>query len=94
MSGINDLVARIESTFTRVKEKAKERQQQELKHFQERQKLYREYEKVQAQIVETAKPRLEALAKRAASASRLRHRCLRRRVRRGSSSGPPKPTSR
>src|SRR5262249_12875313 len=36
-----------------------------LKHQQEQQKLLRDYEKVQAKIVEIAKPRLEALAKRA-----------------------------
>jgi len=65
MSDIKDLAARIEKAFTRVKESAKERQQQELKQFQERQKLYQQYEKVQAQVVETAKPRLEALARRA-----------------------------
>ena len=65
MSNVNDLVARIEGAFTSVKEKAKERQQQELKHYQERQKLYQEYEKAQAKVVEIAKPRLEALAKRA-----------------------------
>lgn len=64
MSNINDLVARIEGTFTSAKEKAKSRQQQELKLHQERQKLFQEYEKVQARIIEIAKPRLEALAKR------------------------------
>jgi YHS domain-containing protein len=65
MSDVKDLVARIEGAFTAVKEKAREQQQKELKHYQERQQLLKEYEKVQARIVEIAKPRLEALAKRA-----------------------------
>src|SRR5262245_11269305 len=65
MSDVNELVARIESAFSAVKDKAMERQQQELKHYQERQKLFKEYEKTQAKVVDVAKPRLEALAKRA-----------------------------
>jgi YHS domain-containing protein len=65
MSDVKDLVARIEGAFSSVKEKTKELQQKELKLYQERQKLYQEYEKVQARVVEIAKPRLEALAKRA-----------------------------
>jgi YHS domain-containing protein len=65
MSDVNDLVARIEGAFSAVKDKAKERQQQELKQFQERQKMFQEYEKTQVKVVEVAKPRLEALAKRA-----------------------------
>jgi hypothetical protein len=65
MSDVKDLAARIEGAFSAVKEKAKEQQQSELKLYQERQKLYQEYEKAQARVVEIAKPRLEALAKRA-----------------------------
>ena len=65
MSDVNDLVARIEGAFSALKEKAKLQQQQELQHFQERQKLFQEYEKAQARVVQIAKPRLEALAKRA-----------------------------
>src|SRR5215831_2361911 len=65
MSDVNELVARIDGAFAAVKEKVKTQQQQELKHFQEQQKLLKEYEAVQAKIVEIAKPRLEALAKRA-----------------------------
>ncbi|HSQ56396.1 MAG TPA: hypothetical protein VLM40_11705 [Gemmata sp.] len=65
MSDINALAARIEGAFTTVKEKIKTQQQQELKLLQERQKLLKEYEKVQSRIVEIVKPRLEALAKRA-----------------------------
>jgi hypothetical protein len=65
MSDVNDLVARIEKTLSSVKDKARQQQQQELHHYQERQKLYQEYEKAQARIVEIAKPRLEALANRA-----------------------------
>lgn len=65
MSDVKELVARIEGAFTAVKDKLKAQQQQELQHYQERQKLFREYEKVQSQIVAIAKPRLDALAKRA-----------------------------
>jgi YHS domain-containing protein len=65
MSDVNELVARIDGAVAAVREKAKAKQQQELKHFQERQHLLNEYEKVQARIVEVAKPRLQALAKRA-----------------------------
>jgi hypothetical protein len=65
MSDVNDLLARIEGAFSSVKEKAKEQQQKELKHHQEQQKLFEEYEKAQARVVEIARPRLEALAKRA-----------------------------
>jgi YHS domain-containing protein len=65
MSDVNELVARIDEAFTAVKEKVKAQQQQELKHFQQGQKLLQEYEKVQAKIVDVCKPRLQALAKRA-----------------------------
>lgn len=65
MSDVNDLVARIEGAFSAVKEKAKLQQQQELQHYQERHKLFQEYEKAQARAVQIARPRLEALAKRA-----------------------------
>jgi hypothetical protein len=65
MSDVNELVNRIEGAFTAVKEKVKEVQQKELQRHQERQKLCEEYAKTQARIVEIARPRLEALAKRA-----------------------------
>ena len=65
MSEIKDLMARIEGAFAGVKDKARRQQQEELQHYQERQKLFQQYEKAQARIVEIAKPRLEALAKRA-----------------------------
>ena len=65
MSDIKDLTARIDEAFSAVKDKAKRQQQGELQHYQERQKLFQEYEKVQKRIVEIAKPRLEAFAKRA-----------------------------
>jgi len=65
VSDVKDLEARIEGAFSAVKDKAKKQQQEELKHFQERKKLFLEYEKAQARVVEIAKPRLEALAKRA-----------------------------
>jgi YHS domain-containing protein len=65
MSNVNDLLARIDGTIAAVKDKAKRQQQEFLKEHQNRQQLLKEYEKVQARIVEIAKPRLEALAKRA-----------------------------
>jgi YHS domain-containing protein len=71
MSDINDLMARIDGAFAAVKDKAKQQQQQELQAFQDRQKLLKEYEKAQAQIVEIAKPRLEALAKRAGEKAKV-----------------------
>lgn len=59
------MAARIEGAFTAVEDKVKAEQRQELQRFRERLTLLREYEKVQPQILEVAKPRLEALAKRA-----------------------------
>lgn len=64
MSDINDLAARIDGAIAAVKDKIKRDQQQQLQEFQERQKLLTEYEKIQARVVEVARPRLEALAKR------------------------------
>jgi YHS domain-containing protein len=65
MSDVKELVARIDGAFTSVKDKIKQEQQQGLKDYQERQKLFKEYEKVQARIIEIARPRLQAFAKRA-----------------------------
>lgn len=65
VSGVSQLVSRIEGAFTAVKDKVKELQQKELQRHQERQKLHEDYAKVQAGLIEIAKPRLEALAKRA-----------------------------
>jgi len=65
MSDVNDLVTRIEGAFTSVKEKLKRQQQEQLQAHQERQGLLKQYEKAQARVVEIARPRLEALAKRA-----------------------------
>jgi YHS domain-containing protein len=65
MHDVNDLMVRIEGAFSAVKDKARQQQQEELRYSQERQKLFQEYEKAQKQIVQIAKPRLEALAKRA-----------------------------
>ena len=65
MSDVNDLVARIEGAFTAVKERVQKAQQQELQRHQDRHQRLKEYEKVQARIIEAAKPRLEALARRA-----------------------------
>ena len=65
MSDINVLVNRIEDAFTAVKEKAREQQQELLQdHLQRRERL-KEYEKARDEIVAIARPRLEALAKRA-----------------------------
>jgi YHS domain-containing protein len=65
MSDINDLLSRIDSALTAVKDKVKQEQQQRLQDHLERQKRLEQYEKVQAQVVEIARPRLEALAKKA-----------------------------
>lgn len=65
MSDVTDFEARIDSAFAAMKEKAKLQQQQELKLHQERQRMLKDYEKVQATIVSACKPRLEALMKRA-----------------------------
>lgn len=65
MSDVNELVSRIEGAFTAVKDKAKQQQQRELQLFEARRERLKEYEKVQPQIVAVAKPRLEALAKKA-----------------------------
>lgn len=65
MSDVNDLVARIDGALTAAKDKVQKAQEQELKLFQERQQRLAEYEKVRLRIVEIAKPRLEALSKRA-----------------------------
>jgi YHS domain-containing protein len=65
MNDVDDLMDRIESAFSAVKDKARRQQQEELQYSQERHKLFQEYEKAQKQIVQIAKPRLEALAKRA-----------------------------
>lgn len=65
MSDVNDLVARIDGAFAALKEKAQTAQRQELKHYQEQQRLFQEYEKARAKVVEIARPRLEALAKKA-----------------------------
>jgi hypothetical protein len=71
MSDVNDLMARIDGAFAAVKDKAKQQQQQELKAFQDRQTLLKEYEKALEQIREVAKPRLEALAKRAGDKAKV-----------------------
>lgn len=65
MADINDLMARIDGAFAAVKDKVQQSQQQQLQEFLERGKLLKEYEKVQTNIVEFTKPRLEAFVKRA-----------------------------
>lgn len=65
MSDVNSLVNRIEGAFTQVKEKVKQEQQELLRDHQARQERLKGYEKAQARVVELARPRLEALAKRA-----------------------------
>jgi len=71
MSDVNDLLARIDGAFGAVKEKAKQQQEQVLQENLERQKLLQDYEKAQTQIVAIAKPRLEALAKRAGDKAKV-----------------------
>lgn len=65
MSDVNELARRIDEALAGVKGKAQQQAQQRLQEFQARQELLEEYEKAQAKIVETVKPRLEAPAKRA-----------------------------
>lgn len=65
MSSVSDLEQRIEKAFSAVKDKAQQQMQERLQEFQTRQALLKDYETAQAKIVEIAKPRLEALAKRA-----------------------------
>jgi hypothetical protein len=55
----------MDKVLFRVKDKTKEEQQSRLKEHQDRQKLLVEYEKAQSKVIEIAKPRLEALAKKA-----------------------------
>jgi len=65
MSDINELLSRIDGALTSVKDKARQEQQQRLQDHLERQKRLEQYEKAQARVVEIARPRLEALAKKA-----------------------------
>ena len=65
MSDVNELARRIDEAFSAVKQKAQQQTQQRLQEVQDRQARLKEYEKAQARVVEIAKPRLEALAKRA-----------------------------
>jgi YHS domain-containing protein len=71
MSSVDQLVARIDGALSAVKDKAKQQQQGQLQDFQQRQALLKDYEKAQLQIVEIAKPRLEALAKRAGERAKV-----------------------
>src|SRR5262245_48394792 len=71
MSDVSELESRIEGAFSAVKDKTKQKQQEELQAVAERQKLLKDYEKAQAKIVEIAKPRLEALAKRAGERAKV-----------------------
>jgi YHS domain-containing protein len=71
MSDVSELARRIDGALAAVKEKAQQQVQERLQEHQERQGLLKEYEKAQAKIVETAKPRLEALAKRAGERAKV-----------------------
>jgi hypothetical protein len=64
MSDAKALEARMEAVVAAVKDRAKANQQALLQSHLERQKLLATYEKVQDQIIEAVKPKLEALAKR------------------------------
>jgi YHS domain-containing protein len=65
MSSVSELEQRIDKAFSALKDKAQQQMQERLQEFQARQALLKDYEKAQAKVVEIAKPRLEALAKRA-----------------------------
>jgi YHS domain-containing protein len=65
MSSVSELEQRIDKAFSALKDKAQQQMQERLQDFQARQALLKDYEKAQAKVVEIAKPRLEALAKRA-----------------------------
>jgi YHS domain-containing protein len=65
MSDVKELVSRIDGAFAAVKDKVKRQQQRELQLYQDRQKRLKDYEKVLPEVLAVAKPRLEALAKRA-----------------------------
>jgi YHS domain-containing protein len=65
MSDVSDLTQRIDAALSAVKQKAQQQVQERLGEHQDRQALLKEYEKEQARIIEIAKPRLDALAKRA-----------------------------
>jgi YHS domain-containing protein len=71
MTDVSELAKRIDAALSGVKEKAQQQMQQRLQEHQDRQALLKEYEKAQARIVEIAKPRLEALAKRAGDRAKV-----------------------
>lgn len=71
MTDVTELARRIDAALTGVKQKAQQQMQQRLQEHQERQGLLKEYEKAQAKVVEIAKPRLEALAKRAGERAKV-----------------------
>jgi hypothetical protein len=71
MGDVSELARRIDGAFAAVKQKAQQQTQQRLQEFQGRQALLKEYEKAQARIVEIARPRLEALAKRAGERAKV-----------------------
>jgi YHS domain-containing protein len=66
MSDVKSLEARIEVAFNTVKDEVTAEQQLALQDHLVRQKLFEQYEQVQARVVEIARPRLQALADRAA----------------------------
>ena len=65
MSDVSELVNRIDGALAAIKDRVKGRQQELLQDHLQRQQRLAEYEKAQARVVEIAKPRLEALARRA-----------------------------
>jgi hypothetical protein len=65
MSDVKDLMSRMDQALSAVKDKAKSQQQEQLQDYQVRQEKLKEFEKAQAKVIEIAKPRLEALSKRA-----------------------------
>jgi YHS domain-containing protein len=65
MTDVSELSRRIDGALSAVKDKAQHQMRERLQDYQGRQAMLKEYEKAQARVVEIAKPRLEALAKRA-----------------------------
>src|SRR5262249_48856171 len=65
MSDVNELTARMDGVIAAVRNKTKQQQQARLQEHADRQKLMKDYETAQAKVLEVAKPRLEALAKKA-----------------------------
>jgi YHS domain-containing protein len=71
MTDVSELARRIDAAISAVEDKAQQQMRARLQEFQTRQGQITEYEKAQTRIVEIAKPRLEALAKRAGERAKI-----------------------